>query len=270
MSTLNGDQFRLESQIKNKPNSQGTLFRADPSQRTPESRQPRGYSPERMQAVGQALGHRYGGKIWAPPGLHEGQAQALATVARSTVPLSDIQRETQGHKLQMNVTNTIHKDYGVRPDALGNYENADSHQPVARIELLPKATKGTTPIHEIGHHVDRDRPYGSDEEKGRSEGFADAYAAKHARQPGYKRRAQPVDSEPGKWGSNDFQPSFNAAYNTERHGSPHGALQPQQFGTSKDLPKGHVPGQLPLLHKTTSGVGRYESQQTTKWDYADI
>lgn len=103
-----GEAFKYESQMKSKPNSQGTLFQVNPSQLTPESRQPRGYSPERFAAVTEALGeknfplrkdrrgttygkHEHGGMSYSMYAGHAGTAaKAISAVARSTVPLSDI------------------------------------------------------------------------------------------------------------------------------------------------------------------------------------
>lgn len=275
-----GNQFHLVSNMKNKPNSQGTLFSASPSQRTPESRQPRGYSPERMRDVGDAVTHG-GAKQWnahnegtstiAPPGLQGAQARTLQSIARSTVPLADIARKPSGR-----IGLAVHTDHNI--DVSGGVHNEDGHDagvykrpsmnvPYGQIEVRA-GTDEATSIHEIGHHVDwmaRATPYGTDSEKGKAEGFADKYAAEHARTPGYKQKPHHVPSEPGNWRDNDYQPTFNAAYNQERHGNPHGSLQPSQFGSGKDLPKNHVKEQLPLLHKITSGWGDSEE---AKWDYA--
>src|SRR5580700_5006990 len=112
-----GPQFNLQSNMKAKPNSQGTLFQANASQRTPASRQPRGYSPERYKAVGQALsldvpfGH--------DPGTGWARARATAAVARSTIPMSHLE-DPDSDYLTMHITKEGGRG-GVSQGALGTY-----------------------------------------------------------------------------------------------------------------------------------------------------
>lgn len=265
--TLNQSQFDLRSNLKNKPNAQGTLFKADKSQRTPESRQPRGYSPERMQAVRKTL--TPGGinrsnmeayeisRTGKTPTVVSGQDQAMRTVARSTVPLSDIQGKSGMGNVSMHATKSIDTGAynGIQSGAAGEYRKAvGPYDPT--IHVAPKYTNTFVPIHEIGHHVDRAEPYKTPHQKGRAEGFADAYADKHAKKPGYKRQpATTVPRDSGSYGiwtkgmSQGMASAFNERYQQQRP-----TLQEAQFGPGKDLPKNHVPGQNRLLDKSVGGT----------------
>jgi hypothetical protein len=271
-----GPQFDYGPRTKNKPNAQGTLFRAPSSMRTPESRQPRGYSPERYRAVQEALGVRrtsqgpgtYGGHEHGGMGMHvyhghaDVLARSVASVARSTVPLEHITRPVpdqpaseENPDLHLGVWAKDDK----RPER-GHYSKPGStaikHQ--GRIAVNEDATDQTV-IHEIGHHVDRANPYRDPAEQGAAEGFADAYASRHARTAGYKQRPAPREPHPEDWhahleaqgrGDHYEKQAFDYAYRKQ-----HPALQPGQFDDPSGLgpktyPKGHIEGQLPLLHKT--------------------
>lgn len=292
---LSSGQFDLTPRINNKPNAQGTLFRAAPSQRKPEARQPRGYSPERYRAVAEALdvrfknrgpgtygGHEHGGmSLNIYQGHAETLARATAAVARSTVPLSDITRPHPEHgrsednpDLQMGVW------VGDETHERGHYSGpGTTAQPWAGHIALFHHADDITPIHEIGHHVDRGHPYGTAGDQGRAEGFADAYAATHARTPGYRQRRVGVDSRPQVWhaepwleGDYGKQSEFDQAYRTQR-----APLHPQQFDFIEDTrrtlgpktyPPHHVPGQQSLLIKT----GTYNPDGTVRdirWEMPD-
>lgn len=288
---LNGDQFRYESRIKNKPNAQGTLFQVNPSQRTPESRQPRGYSPQRYGEVADALdikrknfgpgtygGHEHGGMaMQVYRGHAETLARATSAVARSTVPMSDITRpdasqpsSQENPSLHMGVWNRTSEEAG----ELGHYSapGTTAQPDEGHIALSIDATDNT-PIHEIGHHVDRDSDRGrSPEAHGHAEGFADSYAQEHGRTAGYKQKPVPVESRPSAWNNsygmkddNYSHARFAGAYTQERSN-----LNTDQFSfesrrASGELPKEHVTGQLPLLHKQPAG--RRMNRQTR--DYED-
>lgn len=269
-------QFDMRSGFKNKPNSQGTLFRADPSQRKPEARQPRGYSPERYREVTEALdirfkdrgpgtygGHEHGGRsMHIYHGHAETIARAAAAVARSTVPLSDMTRpdpnqpaSPENPKLEMGVW------VGDDSHERGHYSKPGTTAIPERggIALFHHADD-ITPIHEIGHHVDRAELYRTPAQKGRAEGFADAYAAEHARTPGYKQQRVPVESHPSEWHNEpglegySRREEFDRAYLAQRgEPKPFDAMEDTRRTLgSKTFPPHHVPGQQALLHKTAT------------------
>lgn len=273
MAPLSQSQFHLASNLKNKPNAQGTLFSANPSQRTPESRQPRGYSPEREQAVGSALSLRRASTV-AGGYLAAERAQVRQTVARSTIPLADIR---SGHPI-MRVS-PVYDDYkGLPRGAAGVYYRGDDNNGEdPQIKVLPKYAHTYVPIHELGHHVDRNSPYHTPQEKGRAEGFADAYADTHAKKPGYKSRpATTVPRDHNSYGvwtqgmSPGMASAFDERYQKARYGQTQGPLQPAQFSHQvpgeDGLPKNHVRGQNRLLEKI-SHVGWGPDATGPKWDY---
>jgi len=250
---LNPSQFNEQNpiqygpQIRPKENSQGTLFRVHKSQRTPESRQPRGYSPERIREITSKTGMadyktgKFSGTWTDIPdngGLfHTKDVQQVAeTIARSTVPMSalDNLRIMPGSRSIGSGS-----DY---PSTAGVYEKNTALGPVIKI-ARHKGT-GATAIHEIGHHVNKvnfGKPtYGNSEDdpdygmhemlRGKDEGSADKYADTHAREPGYKRLPHVNPSygdfqRPDDWhagyGIKDFgrQEAFNNGYIAARYGN---------------------------------------------------
>jgi hypothetical protein len=278
IDNLNSGQFDMTSKIKNKPNAQGTLFTPDKSARTPESRQPKGYSPERYQAVGEATGmSRKNGSMHVYGGHAETQARAWASLARSTVPVEHLKRpDTSKPASEKNPSLNIGVRNHEKGDPSGHYQapgtTAMKHQ--GRIALFKGAAADDTVIHEIGHHVDRDRSSPADRNQviphaGSQEGFADRYAAEHMRTAGYKKKKVDIPSRPGDWtGSPGYAPHgdsyeqhrFKSGYNKERHGNSQGPIQPLQF--KSELPKEHVKGQLPLLQKQMDTSGN-----NAQWRY---
>jgi hypothetical protein len=285
---LSGDQFSYGPRTKNKPNSQGTLFRVNPSQRTPESRQPKGYSPERYRQVTEALGAKF------RPGLHEHSnsnlgiyhghaetlARAMASVARSTVPMKDITRPDLSQP-KSNANPDLHVGVsGEKSVNSGEYKTPGSTamKGEGRITLYPQHSHDSTVLHEIGHHVDRDRisAFSNDADLGYAEGVAENYAEQHGRKPGYKsRKAEPSNHSPSDWHgeylnnnyarSREFDHGFRQArpVNYENHADPSG-LGPNTY------PKGHIQGQLPLLIKTGSGsAGSAVNHRVTLPDWAE-
>jgi hypothetical protein len=277
---LQPGQFRMEQRIKSKPNAQGTLFSADPSLRRPESRQPRGYSPERYAAVGRMIGHLYGGEVVAPPGTHEAQAHVLATVARSTVPLEDLKARHSSKGLSIGVSTSKSNSGGVSEGSAGTYHETKGPGHPATAWVTPEAAPTYAVLHEIGHHAEREGlgiPSTADPEKmGRSEGFADQYAETHYRTPGYKQRGFTVPSHSEDWHENyAIAPRDRYKFDNGYLQARRPPLQWDQFTARKeslakgiasgDLPREHVSGQLPLLHKHTGswGVGK-----TSRWSIA--
>jgi hypothetical protein len=94
---------------------------------------------------------------------------------------------------------------GVSEGAAGTYWHGEAEGPamsphwnggkgmpaqLPEIGVRPDYVKSTTPIHELGHHADPGiEAYSTPAEKGHAEGFADAYADKHARSGGYKQKS---------------------------------------------------------------------------------
>lgn len=174
--------------------SQGTLFRVDKSQRTPESRQPRGYSPERIRAVDKRFGFSKEAEFRLHPPFpgdthtpryagNPDAAHVLRTIARSTVPMHHL------NKLDTIISGHKFDDHSTR----GQYDKLDDVEGSFHSILVGEGeAQSATAIHEIGHHVGRKRfpnygqsyPYMS----GQSEGHAEHYAEEHAREPGYKRK----------------------------------------------------------------------------------
>ena len=210
----------------------------------------------------------------------------MRTVARSTVPLSDIQGKSGMGNVSLHATESIDTGAynGIQSGAAGEYRKAEGlYDPT--IHVAPKYTNTFVPIHEIGHHVDRAEPYKTPHQKGRAEGFADAYADKHARKPGYKRQpATTVPRDSGSYGiwtkgmSQGMAGAFDERYQQQRYGKQPGpALQQAQFGYQvpgeDGLPKNHVPGQNRLLDRVTSmqrtGSPEAGDSQTPvhRWDY---
>lgn len=246
---ISDDEFRYVSNLKNKPNAQGTLFQVNSSQRKPEARQPRGYSPQRYSEVAEAVGamrksygpqtyggHEHGGTAYQIYKGHAGTlAKAVSAIARSTIPLSDIKKPKPDEPKTLN-NPELH--VGVVPQSdrtsktLGVYNSSPlvANKDYAAIHLTsgeptPKGQKkkardkeaDATVLHEIGHHVDwiskigGSRGTGSFKDSGHGEGFADQYAENHARTPGYKQRKVKVDYKPSRWTDLDKDTQYPGA-----------------------------------------------------------
>lgn len=185
------EHWNLQSNIKAKNGSQGTLFSGGKSQMNPQRRWPRGYTPERQKAVHEAV------DVWhskfAPDGdvddPQENTPQTrhvFETLKRSSAPVSDMKG------LSIEVTNP-------RLDALGGDRtlysttgyyngNPEGWLPRGRMTLSEEA-KGPTIIHELGHHASNlagkmHNRVRTPRERGQEEGFADSYEDRHA--PAYR------------------------------------------------------------------------------------
>lgn len=298
---LSGDQFVYQIGLKNKPNAQGTLFRAKPEARNPSKRYPRGFTPERHRAVAEALGvqykdfrgtgygqHPHGGRT---PNVYRGHAEVLARavedIARSTVPMRAITRPDPSQPasrinpdLHLGVW---HNEGERRRSEYGHYSapgtTAIEHQ--GRIAIMSDSPSHTTPIHEIGHHVDRLSPYITPSQRGSAEGFAERYAETHARTPGYKQRKVEIPSMPHKWFGDPGLQSHAAREDFERSFNYEHPLNTKQFDFMEDtrktlgpktFPSHHVPGQQSLLEKTaTYNPHRYKDTDPVvtdiRWTY---
>jgi hypothetical protein len=89
--------YDLRSNIKGKPNAQGTLFRAPKDLLNPAQRWPRGYTPERQRAVDAALPEEVVGSTSWKPGYgpryepyHQMRDKVRQAVARSSVSTQDL------------------------------------------------------------------------------------------------------------------------------------------------------------------------------------
>src|SRR4051812_26976626 len=80
------EAWDMRSNIKAKPGSQGTLFGHDKSVLNPRMRWPKGYEPERLSEVREALDH--GTEVHGSSDTHQmaHYARIVDTVARSTIP----------------------------------------------------------------------------------------------------------------------------------------------------------------------------------------
>lgn len=270
---LSGEQFRMHTNIKAAPGSQGTLFQGGYP-----TRYPRGYTPERMHEVVRATVH----SGLDPSKQHASRAEMAArvrdTVARSTVPVEHLQRV--GWYTNSGVSESH--------EALGLYTKPGEHNSRASIHIAPGAEGGLTPIHEIGHHVSHEvektahSAYNTPALRGEEEGYAENYAETHFRDR--RGKTQRSTSTSGGWTKKDTDEGkwqFGNAFSAKRRESPlHqdapsqaevNAMSPRQRG----LPPQHVEGQLPLLDKTGGSgyIERYEGGVRMKkdtarhWDY---
>lgn len=170
-------QFQMGPSMKDKPNSQGTLFRVSADARRPEMRQPRGFSPERRRQVGAAVGHVYGvGGVYTAPGE---RAALVNNLARSTVPV--------GHLIGAVKWHTGADEF------LGEGNNGEYRRGLNSILLAHGREQKSTVIHELGHALSKQfetahSAYDTSTRRGQEEAFADNYATDHSRSSGYKQK----------------------------------------------------------------------------------
>lgn len=273
MMALNPDQFDLRPGFTptNKPNPgprQGTLFRAPASMRTQASRQPRGYSPERMAAVQSRTQSMYnagqdiplsitrqspsGGVIEKDVG-HSSQfaaAQLRQNLARSTVPATAMNPDTVYH---LNDPTLAARHAHAQQSGAAETEFG---KPL--IQVAPGMENAPEVIHELGHGFSemRNTPhyaYNNAIKRGREEGFAENFEQRHSRSPGYKPRTQPGEDRDsayitaGAWARNEGtrreQRNFRSSYAEERNRVPENArmtrewenLNTQQFLPGMDM-----------------------------------
>lgn len=264
---LNPSQFDLRPNMRAKPNSQGTLFQVDSSARTPESRQPRKYSPERLREVTANAGFLDPQKTYPPRAA--AVAAVRATVARSTVPVEHMRG--------------AHFYTGVQTEGMGNAAGrylGPPNRSDALIQIAPMHEHDNTVIHEIGHHVSgfheghEHAAYEHPEQQGTEEAFAENYADVHYRD---RRGRSTTNPRPdGKaWVQNGarggLQGDFLPAFRAEREHSP--AVQKDtaakiaaRSAIPADLPRNYVRHQIPLLNKVTSDYD-VKGNPLPDWDY---
>lgn len=204
------EEWHVGAVLKNKLNSQGTLFRGGTKYSSPE-RFPRGYTPERRNAVAEAVvrpsitvdtrlqrtqsddrvfhtgtqsSHfkdrrvNYG-VVDGKPHLANESAKPtrdlVDNIARSTVPLEHL----SGVQFRTNAEQGV-----LGHNVAGHYSRAGD--PVIR--LGPGYERETTTIHEIGHHVSsvegnewKQNYSHASSEGGHEEAYADNYASEHFR-----------------------------------------------------------------------------------------
>lgn len=280
MEELNPTQFRMQTNIKAKPGSQGTLFQGGYNRNYH-----RGYGPDRQAEAREHVNVGY--QEWlrsSTGGANTGaqRARLMDTVARSTVPSEDLRAESEGRMGPMRVKyhTGMHLSH---INAAGVYKakggSVDQGQP--SITLEPGQENTTTAIHELGHHISNSRltehsqNYKTNQPKmrGQEEAFADNYAQEHWRD----RRGKPA--EVGKYGggwvddvrSHEFYDSYDVA---RKAAGPYRPAREWEVDPSSNLPADHVPGQQPLLNKVTTneyGVtpgGNPGETKKTDWDYS--
>lgn len=170
---MSKDEWDLRPNIKSKPNSQGTLFSGGVSQMPPEKRYKRGYTPDRMQEVTNAV--QFPERNYSHDVQRDFYNRAVVkeSIARSTAPATDLQGLT--------VRVLPHRG-AIIGGGRGVYEEDTQTAMIAQ-----HASNDQTVIHEIGHHVSNVRSGGTNygpgtpADRGREEGFADRYADEHFR-----------------------------------------------------------------------------------------
>ncbi|WP_020142363.1 hypothetical protein [Terracoccus sp. 273MFTsu3.1] len=170
------EQWNLQTNLKPKPNAQGTLFSGGKSQIPAEKRYPRGYTPERMRAV-QSATMVEGAQISPNVGPYMAtRHDVLSNLARSSAPVEDMR------KLHVQVGSLTESQEMAEQGKAGDYRSGGGGWGRARVAL--NQIHGDTVIHELGHHVSHTQgtehsEYALPSQRGREEGFADAYADKH-------------------------------------------------------------------------------------------
>lgn len=263
--------WQMGPQFKDKPGSQGTLFSGG-TKHSSDARFPRGYTPERLHDVADAIvpttmslsktgdgGIRRGTQsrdykdISYPTAPHLNESRQplrriVDNVARSTIPVEDLGGQLTVHSKSLGGSGGFDTHAGEYHAFVGHPE----------IHIHPGMEENTTPIHEIGHHVSKQQgtdhsDYYSHEERGQEEAFADNYADKHFRD----RKGQPVSTARTYAGGqvDDIRtPAFYHAYEgvRDRSGKPReGALRPLTPDLDLDA-RTHPDGSkdVPLLRKS--------------------
>lgn len=222
MTELTGAQWRMHSNMKAAPNSQGTLFQGGNAQRYP-----RGYTPERSREVEANLSENNFENM-----RKSADTRAIIdTVKRSTVPAEIVQNVTfhgtgggMGRQRGMGQGLAIGGSYagGTKFD-----ETFDNKILTGTIKVSGGQESTTTPIHELGHHQSRllGRPssqYNTVSRRGADEGFAETFAETHSRD---RRGRPPADfsTNPLSWSSgmnNASRAQFAKHFDKEREGTP--------------------------------------------------
>jgi hypothetical protein len=277
-------QFRMHTNIGAQGGSQGTLFQGGHPRAGAGQPWPRGFSPGRRAEVVSAMDsadpdssysvrHFMSGSHGRPAAelapnaytraddeqrTRPATAAGVASIARSTVPAEHI----RGPRYYFaNTSAQMDGNYGT-------YTHRDSGSSI-NVLSDPKVAGGTTPIHEIGHHVSAaidQNPHSAGGgrrehyDHGVEEGYAENYAETHSRD----QRGRPLrdfDTSPAKWsgsygmtGPDDdkYRYGFMPGFQEKRKQSP-GVIRrtaAQASAAEYRSPSG-INGQLPLLNKHT-------------------
>lgn len=240
--------WQVGPNVKPEVGSQGTLFRGN--QGISDARYPKGYTPERQHDIANAVGGSYTkGQGMAADSFrdfkynnggraeHEPMRRLVDNVARSTVPLEHLQPVAPARSLSFWVGKGLDANHE-RDNTAGTYNpDPPGHMGTRNdIRIHTAHVAGTTPIHEIGHHVSYTQGnVHSSGWKGRipvhrgtEEGFADAYAYEHFRD----RRG------------NQLKDMREYPADTYYKDSP----RQDEFGRGYDNARSHIPTPKPLWH----------------------
>lgn len=264
---VNGEQFRMHTNIGPQSGSQGTLFQGGYPKNWP-----RGYTPERMHEVVNATVHSGLDPSTDHPSRSAETAQVRNTVARSTVPVEHL-RDVSWYN------NSSVTEGGTR----GKYIGAPRNPTRAQIHIASGAGAEMTPIHEIGHHVSAtvdknlSAQYDSPSRRGAEEGYAENYAETHFRDRRGNRQAS--KNVAGNWAYGDYEKKhgdpglFSHAFNTKRMESPvrqeaAAKQKAEEHAMMHPAPTG-IHGQLPLLDRITHREGGLfgDGPDVHRWDY---
>lgn len=271
----------VRTNLNPSPGSQGTLFSGG-KQFAAEGRYPRGYTPERLHEVANAVGGSYaqgkGGHAGTfrdhPYGRYADNGEFVQTgrannkpkrdlvdnIARSTVPVEHMTNTEPGRRLHFWVNDSFDAQMEAAGH-LGNYQAAPpSHSNRHDIFIKTDAVRGATPIHEIGHHVSHmagteHSAYGDDHQRGREEAFADEYAQQH-----FRDRRTGKETKVGVYGggfisekrTTGFFDAYHAVRGTRRNG---------EWNQLPSDPQEHVKGQMPLVNKIENRLSDEEQMQ---------
>lgn len=213
-ATKGSSDYRLESNLKDKPNAQGTLFSGG---ELSNARWPRGYTPERMSDTQQhfvALNTPFRQHMQSNyPGSYEQVLdRTMQNYARSGIDFNQTPRT--GLELTQN-----------KQGFSGDYQHPDASKTgMGRIRIPASKAETYIPIHEHGHHDDRKRVatlgYQDDTRRGKTEGYADQYAENNFR----TRQGKSISIKPTPQGwyrgyqidTPSRQKNFNSGYMSGR------------------------------------------------------
>lgn len=221
MSREPGD-WHVATNLNNTPDAQGTLFSGG-KRYSSDKRYPKGFTPERRDAVSQALVPKSGvylgrngmerhsqtfsgnrnlrdfqfGDDKQHTRSKQGLRRAVENIARSTVPLEHLQPAKGFKEVRLTVDESHYDGQLAAKGNAGEYWHAGMPQggvPSGRNDIVVQTDYADSPtvIHEVGHHASnvQMKPhsgawggYRTPGTRGLEEGFADKYADEHYRDP---------------------------------------------------------------------------------------
>lgn len=221
LHVTNRSQFRMVSNMKAAPNSQGTLFQGGNAQRYP-----RGYTPDRQIEV---LANLHPKTYAALSG--DAKTRAIVdTVKRSTVPAEGIRNVHFTPAGNMGRQRGMSNGLQIGGMYQGSYKFSEDYNHkilTGTVQVASGEENTSTPIHELGHHQSRllerkSSEYNTPARKGADEGFAETFAERNWRD----RRGRPdanFSTTPHKWTSNMGNAAagtFAKHFQKEREGTP--------------------------------------------------